>query len=303
MARDALTRLVLLTLALVVLVQMVHADTDKQDSIAMIERYENFYDECTLRYSTEAYTYQSYLLGDESKLEALPEAGDASLVYAAMGKYHRMDITRDLGEFSQYEIRVSDGERDIQWSYSDRDRGGQAVATRAKSMPGFFPTASLRPFHWNFSQAGVDVDELEIERRGSDVVLRWPRYAGETVFEMCCERWQECLRPRWTKSILVEDGTLLFERKYEYHDGVDENGKKSMRLTRMIDLSPAHEICTHYVIEEIDLSPSLDHSSFEPEFWEETWVRNEITGTYYRPKEGPLPEQPVRLSRALNPLY
>jgi peroxiredoxin len=249
--------------------------------IDMIERYESLYDECMVRYSTEPYTYESYLLGDEKKLEPLPKRFDVTKIYSSKGSYHRMDTTVHLGEYNEYRTEVSDGERNVQWNTSDFNSAGQATLRPAnEETDAIFPVQALRPFHFSFTREGVKVENLEVEKRGSDVVLRWPR-APDYHFEMCCERWGGYLRPRWTRSIVLpenEPDYLAHERKYYYRDGVDESGKESMQLIKWIDLVPVHDICSFKLIEEIDFSPQFDSSVFEFELQETTRVRDKTGG-------------------------
>jgi len=247
----------------------------------MIERYESLYDECKVRYSPDSYTYESYLLGDEEKLEPLPGRFDVTMTYYSKGGHHRMDTTVHLGEYNEYRTEVSDGERNVQWNTSDYNPAGQATVRPAtEETDAVFPVQALRPFHFSFIREGVRIEDLQVEKRGSGVVLRWPR-ALSFHFEMCCERWGGYLRPLWTRSIVLpknEPAYLAHERKYYYRDGVDESGKESMQLVKWVDLVPVHDICSFKLIEEIDFAPQFDSSVFELEFEEKTWVRDKIGG-------------------------
>jgi len=278
---------ILLAPVLVASVLTVHADTDKQDLVNMIELYEGLYDECVVRYSSESYTYQSYLLGDESKLEPRPrQASDLTITYSSMDRHQRVDRMYDLGEFNRYVAEVSDGERTISWNTTDYDSAGQAMFRPAdEETTVVFPVGAFRPFHFNFARHGLAVEDLEVKRNGQDIILRWARADPENTFEMCYERWGEYLRPRWMKDLWVRDGEpdeLLYERKYYYRDGVDESGKKSMQLAKMVDLAPVHDFCSYKIIEEVDLSPDLDSSSFELEFKEGTWLIDRSSGIVRR---------------------
>jgi len=259
------------------------ADTDlsPQQVIDMIERYESLYDECKVRYSTDSYTYESDFLGDEKKLEPRSRRWDVTSTYYSKGTHHRMDTTYDLGEYNEYRTEVSDGERNVQWNTSDYNSAGQAAVRPAtEETDAVFPVQALRPFHFSFTRLEVRIEDLQVEKRGSDVVLRWPQ-APSFHFEMCCEPWGGYLRPRWTRSTVLpkdEPAYLAHERKYYYRDGVDEGGKESMQLVKWIDLVPVHDICSFKLIEEIDFSPQFDSSVFELEFEEKTRVRDKTGG-------------------------
>ena len=287
MVRKRSSSAILLALVLVASVLTVHAGTDKQDLVNMIARYEGLYEECVIRYSAKPYTYQSYLIGDESKLEPRPrQASDLTVTYSSMGRHQRVDRTYDLGEFNEYVTEVGDGERKISWTTSDYDSAGQASFRAADEETDVtFPVAAFRPFHFYFARHGLAIEDLEVERRGQDIILRWFHTDPENTFEMCCERWDEYLRPRWIKNTWVRDGEpdeLLYEQKYHYRDGVDESGKKSMQLAKVVNLAPVHDICSYKIIEEVDLSPNLDSSFFELEFKERTWLIDKSTGIVRR---------------------
>jgi len=258
------------------------ADTDlsPQQVIDMIERYENLYDECKIQYSSRGYTYESYLLGDEEKLEPDPNRTPISVTYYSKGPHQRIDILYYAREPQELRRIASDGDWNVSWYTTEQSSAGDLyINPEDEVAQAGFPVRRFRPFYGYSSFPGLQTADLKITADGSRLTVSWPtKWAGNRI-EMSCERWGEYLRPHSVKSVWSgEDQPDTVAHEVLYYYGVDKDGEELAYPTKIVELSHSHKMCGHHMIEDVDFAPQFDSSVFEFEPEERTRIHDRTEG-------------------------